>query len=151
MGAENLGPTGIRSPDPPARKRISIPTELSRPNNGYMTDCWFLKKKSALYGSCLSSSLFIDVFVRGSLPVQQNQQPLTRSNCSLVAACWSATAPLRPGVSPCSATEWSSLSLRYLKQPQLLKRKHSDSSKIVNLTDTRIYIYSCSLNQQSAG
>ena len=28
-GAENLAPTGIRSPDRPSRKRIAIPTELS--------------------------------------------------------------------------------------------------------------------------
>ena len=31
IGAENLAPTGIRSPDLPARKRVAIPTELSGP------------------------------------------------------------------------------------------------------------------------
>ena len=29
-GAENLAPTGIRSPDRPARSAVAIPTELSR-------------------------------------------------------------------------------------------------------------------------
>jgi hypothetical protein len=33
-GAENLAPTGIRSPDRPARSQ-SIPTELSRPKLTY--------------------------------------------------------------------------------------------------------------------
>jgi hypothetical protein len=30
-GAENLAPTGIRSPDRPARSSVAIPTELSGP------------------------------------------------------------------------------------------------------------------------
>ena len=30
-GVENLAPTGIRSPDRPARSVVTIPTELSRP------------------------------------------------------------------------------------------------------------------------
>jgi hypothetical protein len=30
-GAENLAPTGTRSPDRPARSSVAIPTELSSP------------------------------------------------------------------------------------------------------------------------
>ena len=31
-GAENLAPTGIRSPDRPARSSVAIPTEVSDPH-----------------------------------------------------------------------------------------------------------------------
>jgi hypothetical protein len=39
--AENLAPTGIRSPDRPARSSVAIPTELSRPTE---TKLYFTKK-----------------------------------------------------------------------------------------------------------
>jgi hypothetical protein len=32
-GAENLAPTGIRSPDRPARSSVAIPTELPGPRS----------------------------------------------------------------------------------------------------------------------
>ena len=31
-GAENLAPTGIRSPDPPVRGAVAIPSALSQPH-----------------------------------------------------------------------------------------------------------------------
>jgi hypothetical protein len=38
-GAENLAPTGIRSPDHPARNSVAIPTELSRAQERKTIEC----------------------------------------------------------------------------------------------------------------
>jgi hypothetical protein len=40
VGAENLAPTGIRSPELPARSAVAIPTELSRAFTNERESCY---------------------------------------------------------------------------------------------------------------